>query len=89
MKTTLPPSTRLEFLACLLDESVRLGREQCRAILAPLPPTLVMQLVKVQPQTGLVPPQPALQVQPDRFPLSTLARLTDNSTGTGRKTTAR
>ena len=50
----------------LLDESLRLCREQCRVILAPHPPTL-----------------------PDCFPLSNLARLTNNSSGAGRKTAAR
>lgn len=67
-------SPRLEFVSCLLEESVLTGRDQARAILAPLPTALVMQLVKVQPK---------------RFSLELITKLFDNSTSSGRKTTAR
>lgn len=65
---------RLEFVCTLVEEAVLTGREQARAILAPLPPTLVMQLVKLQP---------------NRFNLELILRLFDNSSSLGRRNTAR
>ena len=65
---------KLEFLASLLEEAVVGGKEQARAVLQPLPPALLSQVVKVQPE---------------RFTLQMVSKMFDNSVQTGRKTTAR
>lgn len=66
-------SPRAEFAACLLEEGAGAGRE-ARAVLRPLPPALLLQLVKVHPA---------------RFPLTIVAKMFDQSCSTGRKTSAR
>lgn len=65
---------KLEFLASLLEEAVVGGKEQARAVLQPLPPALLSQVVKVQPE---------------RFSLHMVSKMFDNSAQTGRKTTSR
>jgi len=67
-------SPRLEFVCTVLEESVLAGREQSRQLLSPLPPTLLMQLVKVQPK---------------RFSMELVLRLFDTNSGSGRKNMAR
>merc|ERR1712032_1808225 len=61
-------------LSSLLEEAVVGGKEQARAVLQPLPPALLSQVVKVQP---------------DRFSLHMVSKMFDNSAQTGRKTTSR
>ena len=58
----------------MLEESVLAGREQARQLLSPLPPTLIMQLVKVQPK---------------RFSMELVLRLFDSNSSSGRKNMAR
>jgi len=65
---------RLEFVCTVLEESVLAGREQARQLLSPLPPTLIMQLVKVQPK---------------RFSMELVLRLFDSNSSSGRKNMAR
>ena len=65
---------RLEFVCTVLEESVLAGREQSRQLLSPLPPTLLMQLVKVQPK---------------RFSMELVLRLFDTNSASGRKNMAR
>jgi len=67
-------SPRLEFVCTVLEESVLAGREQSRQLLSPLPPTLLMQLVKVQPK---------------RFSMELVLRLFDTNSSSGRKNMAR
>ena len=65
---------RLEFVSTFLEEAVLSGRELARTILQPLQHSLVMQLVKIQPQ---------------RFSMELLLKLFDNSTNQGRKNAAK
>jgi len=67
-------SPRLEFVCTVLEEAVLAGREQSRQLLSPLPPTLLMQLVKIQPK---------------RFSMELVLRLFDNNSSSGRKNMAR
>ena len=67
-------SPRLEFVCHVLEQSALLSRELSRQVLAPAPPALVTQLVKVMP---------------GRLSQQTIIRLFDTNSQAGRKNMAR
>jgi len=62
-------SSKLEFVACILEECVRLGREESILLLSPLSADLVTHLIRLQPH---------------RFPVESLLRLFDPNLEEGR-----